>query len=369
MNYRELLYNKDNVLSFYPELAVILNKYDEIECERVLRETGKAKKADRNGLNKAIFINQLHYWNDINEKSGNNFKDGYYWVYNSYAKWAENDFPYWSTDTIKRIVNSLEEIGVVVSANYNKYKIDKTKWYRIDCEKLQEIIDLVKNYEAENGGEEVNISQQEGVLRPMDGDFRQTIGASCPDTRGQVAYTERASCPDVKGSLHRPIPENTTENTTEISTENTHGETRARMTSDDGAEMGLPHDYTDKQLFDFLSWKIPNLVKRVFGGEWQEYVGPLTETINHFYLKYKVAMGKRYARLSDDAYIRVIDALFHPPKILKNNIWILNTMSYRIMIDLYFDTEYKDGSDYGLSYFVSPDVAENLFSRMRDLYM
>lgn len=193
MNYKELLYNKDKVLSFYPELAVILNKYDEIECERIEKETGEKRKADRNGLNKAIFINQINYWNNINEKSGNNFKDGYYWVYNSYTKWAENDFPYWSVDTIKRIVMSLESIGIIVSANYNQYKIDKTKWYRIDYKRLQEIIDFVKEKDSKNDCTD------------------QPSGQSAPTT-GQVApIYDRASCTDGKGNLSQTIPENTTE--------------------------------------------------------------------------------------------------------------------------------------------------------------
>lgn len=86
MNYKELLYNKDKVLTFYPELAVILNKFDEIESKRISEETGELKKPDKTGLNKAIFLNQLNYWIELNEQSGINFEDGYYWSYSSYPK-------------------------------------------------------------------------------------------------------------------------------------------------------------------------------------------------------------------------------------------------------------------------------------------
>lgn len=34
MNYKELLYNKDAALTFFPRLAVIFNKYDDIESEK-----------------------------------------------------------------------------------------------------------------------------------------------------------------------------------------------------------------------------------------------------------------------------------------------------------------------------------------------
>lgn len=147
MNYKELLYNKDKVLTFYPELAVILNKFDEIESKRISEETGELKKPDKTGLNKAIFLNQLNYWIELNEQSGINFEDGYYWSYSSYPKMIERDFPYWSVDTLKRAVTSLEKYGIVISANYNSMKMDKKKWYRIDYKRLQEVIDIVKHHD------------------------------------------------------------------------------------------------------------------------------------------------------------------------------------------------------------------------------
>lgn len=147
MNYKELLYNKDKSLTFYPELAVVLNKFDEIESKRISEETGELKKPDKTGLNKAIFLNQLNYWIELNEKTGINFQDGYYWSYSSYPKMIERDFPYWSVDTLKRAVTSLEKYGIVISANYNSMKMDKKKWYRIDYKRLQEVIDTVKHHD------------------------------------------------------------------------------------------------------------------------------------------------------------------------------------------------------------------------------
>lgn len=147
MNYKELLYNKDKVLTFYPELAVILNKFDQIESKRISEETGELKKPDKTGLNKAIFLNQLNYWIELNEQAGINFKDGYYWSYSSYPRMIERDFPYWSVDTLKRAVTSLEKYGIVISANYNSMKMDKKKWYRIDYKRLQEVIDIVKHHD------------------------------------------------------------------------------------------------------------------------------------------------------------------------------------------------------------------------------
>ena len=179
MNYKELLYNKDKVLTFYPELAVILNKFDQIESKRVSEETGELKKPDKTGLNKAIFLNQLNYWIELNEQAGINFKDGYYWSYSSYPRMIERDFPYWSVDTLKRAVTSLEKYGIVISANYNSMKMDKKKWYRIDYKRLQEVIDIVKHHDD---------------LANSD------VNAICTDVD--------AKCTDDEGNVSRAIKEN-----------------------------------------------------------------------------------------------------------------------------------------------------------------
>ena len=94
--------------------------------------------AEKIGLNESIVIQQIHYWNVINEKANNNFKDGHYWTFNSYVQWKEQ-FPFWSESTIKRIIKSLEKMGLVIIGNYNKLKIDRTNWYRIDYEMLATI--------------------------------------------------------------------------------------------------------------------------------------------------------------------------------------------------------------------------------------
>lgn len=81
------------------------------------------------GLNEAIFLNQLHYW----LQRSNNERDGFIWVYKTIDEWLA-EFPFWSDRTIKRIKKDLENEGLVVTANYNKMKMDRTLWYRIDYE-------------------------------------------------------------------------------------------------------------------------------------------------------------------------------------------------------------------------------------------
>lgn len=84
------------------------------------------------GLNAAILLQQLHFRSLIS----NNTRDGYKWVYKTYEEWRDEEFPFWSADTVKRAMRKLEDEGYVISTSaYNRMKMDKTKWYRIDYSK------------------------------------------------------------------------------------------------------------------------------------------------------------------------------------------------------------------------------------------
>ena len=86
------------------------------------------------GLNEAIVVQQMHY---LLEKSKHEH-EGLRWVYNTYEDWQATCFPFWSTRTIQRILQKLEEIGVVESTDrFNKVPTDRTKWYTIHYERIE----------------------------------------------------------------------------------------------------------------------------------------------------------------------------------------------------------------------------------------
>lgn len=86
------------------------------------------------GLNEAIVLQQIHYW----LQSSPHFYDGRRWVYNTAEGW-QNNFIFWSEPTVRRILTSLRNQGVVLTGNYNKAGFDRTLWYSIDYEKLKEM--------------------------------------------------------------------------------------------------------------------------------------------------------------------------------------------------------------------------------------
>ena len=83
------------------------------------------------GLNEALITQQIHYWTEINRKTGRHFIEGRYWVYNTVAEW-EKQFPFWSEKTIIRTLSKLRKSNLVIAKNLNSDPMDRTLWYTID---------------------------------------------------------------------------------------------------------------------------------------------------------------------------------------------------------------------------------------------
>lgn len=146
------------------------------------------------GLNEALVMQQINYWIEINKRSGKNYYDGKYWTYNSIRAWQENDFDYMSVDTVKRTFTKLAKAGYLLVGNYNKDPRDKTKWYTINNDKLEELFFEMNQRKMD---EEKRVREQK-------------LEESMPNALGQNA-------PMDDGKMPQPLPEITTKNTTEIS--------------------------------------------------------------------------------------------------------------------------------------------------------
>ncbi len=84
------------------------------------------------GLNEAILLQQIHYW----LRSSRHVQDGHRWIYNTYADWL-SQLPYLTLITLRRTIQGLESQGIVISTIEFNTGVNKTKWYRIDYQKLQ----------------------------------------------------------------------------------------------------------------------------------------------------------------------------------------------------------------------------------------
>lgn len=83
------------------------------------------------GLNEAIVLQQVNYWIIQCGKE----RDNRLWIFNTYDDWKKQ-FPFFSLSTIVRTIKKLENLGLLITGNYNKLKIDQTKWYTIDFDVL-----------------------------------------------------------------------------------------------------------------------------------------------------------------------------------------------------------------------------------------
>lgn len=122
--------------------------------------------AEKVGLNEAVLIQQIHYWL---EKS-RHIKEGRKWIYNTYKDWKKQ-MPFWSHATIGRTIRSLEEMGFLISANFNASKMDKTKWYTIDYKKIAELEESLGIEHRVSQAEAMNItdwdSEDDNVQQPI----------------------------------------------------------------------------------------------------------------------------------------------------------------------------------------------------------
>lgn len=151
--------------------------YNELFANEFDTQIIRKKLAKLIGLNEAIVLNQLHYWIEKNKRADKNYYDGNYWVYNTYDDWQKYDFEYWSVDTVKRTFGKLEKSGLVISGNYNKMPMDRTKWYTIDYEMLEKMAENIE---------------------------KSTISAKCTDGKGQNAPTNNHRIPKNNNSINRP---------------------------------------------------------------------------------------------------------------------------------------------------------------------
>lgn len=288
MNLRDLFIDKSKTLIVNTDLALVLGD-----------------------LNEAIILNQLNYWLEINKKADKNFIDGKYWVYNSYAEWRENDFPYWSEKTIQRTFTRLENKGIVISANYNKMCIDKTKWYSIDFEVLEE---MIKAYDSNKISEEDKMSCREGQYdRPIPKNTTKDYSYAFPKGKGTLCF----------------------------SPEKAVGQSNVKYRIDD----------------------VPNLVSR--------YAEPntlgsriidLRNIIQYFISRYEEESDIRHIDVSESAIKSIVDAYFHPT----GKVVDCEAEDYMWMIDDYFATDYKMNGrrvSKSLQHFFSGKIRENIYMK------
>lgn len=172
--------------------------------------------ATKIGLNEAIVLQQVHYWIEINKKKKTNNYDGHYWTFNSIKEWNKF-FPFFGEKTLRRIFIDLEKMGILLTGNFNKLRMDRTKWYTIDYEKLSGYINDNTDSCEECPEEDENADGQNDQMQ-----FPKKENASGQNDQMQVDKTtecKRSNWPNASGQNDQTNTRDYTETSSEISTE------------------------------------------------------------------------------------------------------------------------------------------------------
>jgi hypothetical protein len=111
----------------------------------------------------ATVLQQVHYWIEVNRKKKNKevYKDGYYWTYRSIKKWHEEEFDYLSFSTVRRTFDDLIEDGYLITGEYNKFGADRTKWYRVNKDKISKLYEKITNEKHLSNTTNANVQNEQ----------------------------------------------------------------------------------------------------------------------------------------------------------------------------------------------------------------
>lgn len=250
------------------------------------------KLAAKIGLNEAIVLQQIHYWNEINKKANNNFRDGYHWTFNSIEEGWQEQFPFWSSKTIQRTMNNLEKMKLVVTGNYNKLKIDRTKWYRIDYKVLETL-----------------------ETSPF----------------GQIDQKNMTEWLNHLDKLGLPLPEINSENSTE-----NNKRQRGQNSVADRVDFSVYVMFLDDS--DFTAVRRDQL-----------------EALANFVSLYESFRGKRHPKLTYEQWDKAREEMLYVADGIGND-FDLGVDDEEEMMTSYFETEYKDGCDYSVLHYISGNL-------------
>ncbi len=87
------------------------------------------------GLNKAILLQQIHY---LLGKLQGKLINGHRWIHMTDKEWCEQ-FPFWSKNTIRRLIDELVADGLIELGEYNSDPMDHTTWYTLNIETIDQL--------------------------------------------------------------------------------------------------------------------------------------------------------------------------------------------------------------------------------------
>lgn len=200
----ELLINTEDILILLTPLAVLV------------------------GDREAIALQQIHYWLEINrkgEKVETHFFEGKWWAYNTWNKWRESNFPFWSVATTRRVFDSLVLKGLIVLRSHDSR--NKGSWVTICYDEL----DVFKKVKASRKKRESK-PRKSDQNEQTENEPLMTVGSDQNEQTGLIKMSRLSDQNEQTLS--------TTENTPETSIPETN-----KTTADAGADNSRPETTFD----------------------------------------------------------------------------------------------------------------------------
>lgn len=290
---------------------------------------------------KAVILGQFIYWADRvadadkfiqkeNEIAAKNGEEGrellYGWIYKTADELAEEVMLGLSVSQIRRYVSEIVEMGFVDRRKNPNYKWDRTWQYRVNL---------------------VNIAK---ALREKDyplSDYR----ISLPEDDSLNAHKcvfDNKQAEDRTNSNDRAIPYITSDIT------NKNYDTEKEVCSFSGKKSAYP-----TQLDSFLEKAFVD--EQLEPDETSARINDLKEIITYFMAKYMDKFRNMHRNLTEPAVKKIVENYISPDDNeygIMQDVYTLD--DYKPIIDLYFMTCYRNGTEKSLSHFMSGMIRANL---------
>ena len=156
---------------------------------------------------KAIMVQQIHYWLQIKRKANDAraFHDGRWWVFNSIQQW-HNQFIWMSERTIRRNLDELAKMGIIIVSRFNNKAFDRTKWYTLNYDLLDQLAQGFQKPQADAFSDSGQSNRPTWPQQP----------SNMAPTSVQVDLNNRPGWTQQPAKVTKPIPETTSKTTSEI---------------------------------------------------------------------------------------------------------------------------------------------------------
>lgn len=147
----------------------------------------------------ALVLQQVDYWCTINKNKNEHYFEGSYWMFSSVKKMLERDFPLcFSYDTLKRILNNLEEGNFLITKKYKNGKLYRVNYNKISFNKnLKLDKNITKNENGNQNSRLVQNAPTKNVKLVQNAPTgKLEVSAKCPNGKCKMPQPVSADCPN-----------------------------------------------------------------------------------------------------------------------------------------------------------------------------